>query len=283
MQPPAQPLAQVSRNNTVHLDALLHRYFLQASGGRLYPEHIPVNMMERVLDVGCGAGEWVFDLAKRFPRLHIYGIDSCEEALRQAKVRRSTSNASQVELRQMSLVPPWAIPDQYFDFAHMWRCARFISLSQWPHAIQECVRVLRPGGWLTIAELELCDISSPAMMTLQRIMGQAQLKGQYSMSVGVSTGIAPRLYGMLLQAPLEEVDYDLHTIDLGFMGGNTARSFLTEIVRQADLVKPFVVQQNILSRVDFDELIAQAGIELQAPDLCGWAILISAYGKRGEE
>jgi ubiquinone/menaquinone biosynthesis C-methylase UbiE len=273
-------LAQVNRSNEMHLDAQLHRYFLQAQGGRLYPEHIPVNTMERVLDVGCGAGEWIFDLAKRYPRLHIYGIDSREEALQQARVRRSTSNAGQVELRRMGLAPSWPIPDHYFDFVHMWHCARFIAPLQWPCAIQECIRVLGPGGWLSIVELAPGDISSPAIMTLQRAM--AQVKGQYGMDVGGSTEIAPHLYGMLLQAQLEEVAYDLHAIDLGFMGGNSARMFLAEIVRQAVLVTPFVVQQELLSRVEFDELIDAARTELQAPDLCGWAMLISAYGKRGE-
>ena len=270
---------QVGRGNEVHLDALLHSYLLQVQGGRLYPEQIAVNTMQSVLDLGCGRGEWIFDLAKRHPKLRIYGIDSDEEALHQAKVRRNTSSLHQVEFRHMNLLQGLPIPDAFVDFVHMRHVARYMKPEAWKPMIQECVRVLRPQGWLNIVELELCEISSPACLALHRAMLQARAKiGRSLDATGSTLGVAQRLYAMLLQAGLYDVGYDVFTVDIGVMSGNVAYHFLSEIVSRAFIVKPLVVQQGIVENAEFDALVVQAQIELQAPDLCGWAILLSAYG-----
>ncbi len=276
------PSLQAGRGNEVHLDALLHSYLLQVQGGRLHPEHIAVNTMQSVLDLGCGRGEWIFDLAKRYPKLRIYGIDSDEEALRQAKVRRNTSSLRQVELRQMNLLQGLPIPDASVDFVHIRHVARYMKPEAWPPMIQECVRVLRPRGWVNIVELELCEISSPACLALHRAMLKARAKLGRSLDMTGSTlGVAQRLYAMLLQVGLYDVDYDVFTVDVGAMSGNVAYHFLSEIVSRAFIVKPLVVQQGIVENAEFDALVEQAQVELQAPDLCGWAILLSAYGRYG--
>ncbi len=277
---PPSSINTAGRDNEVNLNALLHHYLLQVQGGRLHPERIPVNTMESILDLGCGTGEWIFDLARRYPKLRIYGIDSNEEVLHQAKVRRNTSSLRQVELRHMDLLQGLPIPTACVDFVHMRRFARYIKPQAWPSMISECVRVLRPSGWLNIVELELCEISSPACLTIHRAMLQARTKiGRTLDATGSTLGVAQRLYAMLLDAGLYEVGYDVFTIDLGTMGGNTAHVFLSEIVRHAFILKPLVIQQGILESDEFDTLVEQARVELQSPDLCGWAILISAYGR----
>ncbi len=280
--PPTLPRIQVSQSDTANLNTLLHQYLLRAQEGRLYPEIIPVVEMECALDMGCGAGEWIFDMAKNHPKLRIYGVDVDEMPLHRATQRRNAKGLCQIQLRHIDITQPLPVPDSFFDFVHMRRCTRSIAPTQWPGVIAECIRVLKPEGWLVMAELELCQISSPAMMAIQSVMTQARAKYGNSMHIrGEMTGMAPRLYGMLLQAQMDNVAYDLHTVDLGFMGGHTARLFLTEIIRYAWRMRPMVVEQQMMSSEGFDELIKQASSELLAPDLCGWGVLITAYGKRG--
>ena len=285
---PISPLppksVQANRGNEDNLDAFLHAYLLQVQGGRLHPEQIAVNTMESVLDLGCGTGEWIFDLAKRYPKLRIYGIDSNEELLHQAKVRRNTSSLRQVELRHMDLLQGLPIPNASIDFVHMRHFARYIRPQSWPYVVHECVRVLRPQGWLNIVELELCEISSPACLALHRAMLQARAKlGRTLDATGSTLGVAQRLYAMLLNAGLYEVGYDVFTVDVGANGGNAVPLFLSEIVHRAFVSKPLVVQQGIVESTTFDALVEQAEVELQSPDLCGWAILLSAYGRYGGE
>ena len=153
---------QPSRSTEGNIDTLLYQHLLQVQEGRLHPTAIPVSTMERVVELGCGADDWMFDLAKRYPRLHIYGIDMDCELLRQAKLRRNLSGLPQVEMRQMDLSQPLLIPDRYIDFVHMRRCGRFLPSRQWPSIIEECIRILRPNGWLVISEPDFCEVSSPA-------------------------------------------------------------------------------------------------------------------------
>ncbi len=285
MNQPSQyaPTSSSSMNdqaNEVNLDALLHSYLLQVQGGRLYPEHIAVNAMESVLDLGCGTGEWIFDLARRYPKLRIYGIDSNERALHHARVRRNTSSLRQVELRHMDLSQGLPIPDAFVDFVHIRNFSRYIKPQSWPSMIRECIRVLKLHGWLNIVEAELCEISSPACLTLHRAVLQTQAKlGRTLDTTGTTLGVLQRLYAMLLQAGLYDVGYDVFTIDVGSTSGDVARRFLTQFARQAFVMKPLVVQQGIVESAAFDALLEQAQRELHSPDSCGWAILLSVYGR----
>jgi ubiquinone/menaquinone biosynthesis C-methylase UbiE len=282
---PIQEDALAARGSESIINAQLHQQILLVQEGRLCPDIIPVNRMKSVLDLGCGAGEWIFDLARRYPQLqHIYGIDTNEAALNQAKARRNLAGLRQVELRKIDLLEPLLIPDHYLDLVHMRHCAGFIAPSLWPYILSECVRILRTRGWLVLVEMEICEISSPAFRALHRAALQAlSTLGRTMDSTGVTFGVAARLYGMLLHTPLEEIRYDLHIIDLGFMSGSNAQVFLTEILRQAFLVKPVIIQQRILSAARFDRLLSQVARELRAPDLCGWGVIISAYGRQPEQ
>jgi len=278
----ATDMAQGGRGNETNLDVLLHQYLLQVQGGRLYPEHIPVNTMGSVLDLGCGAGEWIFELARRNPKLRIYGADASERALQQAKVRRNTSSLRQIELRHIDFLQGLPIPSDFVDFVHMRHFTRYITPQAWPTLISECVRVLRPDGWINIVELELCEISSSAILTLHKAILQARaMLGRTLDKTGSTFGVAQQLYAMLQAVGLYEVGYELFTVDLGVQGGSTAHSFLAEIVRHAFVIKPLVVQQGVLASDEFDGLVEQAHADLQSPDLCGWALLLSAYGRYG--
>ncbi|GAC1656067.1 MAG: hypothetical protein NVS4B12_28600 [Ktedonobacteraceae bacterium] len=237
------------------------------------------------MDVGCGTGEWVFDLAKRYPKLRIYGLDANDEALHQAKVRRNISSLRGVELRHMDLsLQALPVPDTCVDFVHMQRFAGYVKPQAWPKFIRECIRVLRPDGWLNVVELELCEISSPACITIYRSFLKARARlGRTLDESGSTLGVAQRLYAMLHEVGLYEIGYDVFTVDLGALGGSTAHAFLSEMVRLAFVAKPLVVQQGVLESEEFDHLVEQARVEIQSRDLCGWAMLLSAYGRCGGE
>lgn len=272
---------EVIKNNGVNMNVLVHQYNIQCQGGNMYPERIPVNTMERVLDIGCNTGEWIFTLAKRHPKLHIYGVDMDADALQQAKIRRNTSSLLQVELRQMDLTQPLHIPDGHFDFVHVWQASRFIRNGQWPTLIEECVRILRQGGWLHINEVEPGDNSSSACVALYRAGVRAQIPLNRVMdTTGRTYGVAQRLYSMLLQAPFDEVTYEPHILDLGFKGGKIAHHIHAECVQKSFKLRPLVIQNGVMSSGEFDALMAQAQSELQREDLCGWLMSTSAYGRK---
>lgn len=272
-----QPVA----NDENDLNTLVHRYLLQVQGQRLYPQRIPVYAMQNVLDIGCLAGNWIFDLAQEHPHLSICGIDNGEETLQQARTKRNEASLRQIEFRQVDFSQPTLpLPELAFNLVHARYCTRFILPQAWPNFLHECQRILKPGGWLVINELEMCELSSPACMTIQQLSLQIyNALGRTLDKSGLTVGVATRLYSMLLQASFDEVAYELYCLDFGFMAGPAMHLLLTQTIRQAAIIKPLLIQQGLLSNDEFDDLVTQANKELQAPDLCGWGILVSAYGK----
>jgi ubiquinone/menaquinone biosynthesis C-methylase UbiE len=262
----------------------LHHYVTLSMGSKLYPDRIPVTTMQRVLELGCRSGEWLFDLAKQHPRLRIYGIDTDEAALQLAKMRRNLAGFSQIELRLADSTTPLPIPDNYIDLVHMRFRARMQLPSQWPTLLQEMARILKPGGWLFILDIDYFELSSPAFMHLHRAMMEVMIHMNRTMDhSGVTFGVAQRVPQMLIQAGFEDVAYDLYIIDAGFMGGTAGRTYMAQVMNYTSYIKPFIVQSGVLSATAFDALVEQQKQELQDPDLCGWGMLISSYGRKSSD
>ncbi|WP_052891003.1 class I SAM-dependent methyltransferase [Thermogemmatispora carboxidivorans] len=282
----------------VREENIRHRYFLQMQGERLFPESIDIESVERVLDVGCGSGEWVFALAQRYPRLFICGIDLDRRLLQRAQAQRNRAGLGQVEFRQVDFTRPFPLAESSFDFLHMRACARFIAADAWPMLLAECQRVLRPHGWLALVEIELCESSSSAFLELRQLFNRCWYRLGHALDEsGLSFGVASRLYGMLLAAGLREVAYDVHIADLGRRpdpmqdrgvgsagpAGTITTLFLQQCLAEVRLAAPLIIQQGLVSPSALAALFEQAEHELQDPDLWGWGVIISAYGRRQAE
>lgn len=273
-------LKGASRPFSFHTDEL-YQFIRQAQEGSLYPEQLAVNEMERVLQIGSGTGSWIFDLAKLHPHLHIYGIDENEKAYQQAIIRRNLSGLHQVELRNMSLASPLPIPDSYFDLI----CMRFRSLTiappKWPAFLADLKRLLRQDGWLLFVEAEYAEVNSPAFMKIQQVGIEALTRMKRAIdNNGATFGFAAHLPTMLAQAGFQEVNYDLHIIDLGFMGGRAGKRFLMRTLEQIATTRPMAISLGLLQASEFDLWTEQAKSEIATLDLCGWRTLISTYGRK---
>lgn len=98
-----------------------------------------------VLDVGCGGGHLLVQLARRRPELGLVGLDL--SASQVARARRRTGGAA--DLVQGSAL---ALPFRNGAFGAV---LSIVSLKHWPDprlGLAECARVLRPGGRLLVVE-----------------------------------------------------------------------------------------------------------------------------------
>ena len=107
-----------------------------------------VNPTGSILDVGCGTGALLHELAVTFPECRLAGIDPSPEMLSIAR-RRLPAN---VELKR-----GWAekIPYSSEIFDTVVSCNMFHYIRQPHEALIEMVRVLQPGGTLVITDW--CD------------------------------------------------------------------------------------------------------------------------------
>lgn len=97
---------------------------------------------ERVLEIECGEGEGALFLAREFPAARVRGVDSSAARVRTATGRIGLDPEGRIAFKQgkPSALP---YPDGFFDLV--------VALDRRP-AVTEVARVLRPGGWLILAD-----------------------------------------------------------------------------------------------------------------------------------
>ena len=101
-----------------------------------------------VLDVGCGAGAWLFNMAETYSKSNFIGVDLLPEP--------GSQIPTNVSFVQGNILEGLPFPDNNFDFVTQ----RFLSIgfsdNEWrTRVIDELVRVTKPGGWIELME---CDI-----------------------------------------------------------------------------------------------------------------------------
>jgi SAM-dependent methyltransferase len=101
-----------------------------------------------VLDVGCGVGQFIVEIAQQFPGVHVIGIDASAKVVEVARARAERAGAS-VQFH-VGLADQLEFVDQAFDRVN---CSRvLVHLDDPAAAIAEMHRVLKRGGRVSIWE-----------------------------------------------------------------------------------------------------------------------------------
>lgn len=126
-----------------HQHVLLCRMF-----GGLYRAPLDKSKVKKVLDVGCGTGNWMIDFARKFPDAEVWGLDIGENP----EWKNAPSNCKfmigDVENRET-----WTKLPTDFDMIH----GRFllVVMRNWPGLLGSCFEHLAPGGWMEEQDFQL--------------------------------------------------------------------------------------------------------------------------------
>ncbi|RUS18723.1 S-adenosyl-L-methionine-dependent methyltransferase [Endogone sp. FLAS-F59071] len=99
----------------------------------------------KVLDVGCGSGKWVVEMAETYPNSTFVGTDIADVFPRNGV----PSNASFQQLNTLDGLP---FPDANFDYVFQRFLLLALTPADWAVAVREMVRVTKPGGWVEFFE-----------------------------------------------------------------------------------------------------------------------------------
>lgn len=123
---------------------------LAAQAEAIWPQELP--LLERyglprdvrVLDAGCGTGEFTARLAEAWPKAHVLGVDIIDASLERARSRGAHLGA-RVRFENRSLFD-LGLEAQSFDLV---ACRHVLQSVPFPdRAVKELVRVTKPGGRL---------------------------------------------------------------------------------------------------------------------------------------
>ncbi|KAI8581265.1 hypothetical protein K450DRAFT_233921 [Umbelopsis ramanniana AG] len=114
----------------------------------------------QVLHLGCGSAEWSLAMAKIFPEVTFYAVDTAEY-LSTAKLRHIPKNVCiQTARNGLDHLP---FSDQSFDYV----MCRFLTfrIFNWRSLVDEMVRLTKPGCYIELCEPDYLNIASYGPVT----------------------------------------------------------------------------------------------------------------------
>ena len=259
------------------------RVISRALGG-LLPEHADqaafVAPMQRALDVACGSGGWVLNMAQTYPHLQVMGFDIDANMISYATTQAKVGKLENASFRVMNALDPFDYPDNFFDLVN----ARFllvIGRSAWPQVMQELFRITRPGGFIRLTESEDVSVTtSPAFERMVVISSQALKQSNFAFSpTGRSTSIAPKLPYFLRKAGCQNIQKRASIIDWS-AGTDVHYAFAQDLKIFFRLLQPFMVSTGLTTEEEMEQLHRDIDIELLAEDFCAFWTSYTVWGQK---
>ncbi|MBV9689764.1 MAG: methyltransferase domain-containing protein [Ktedonobacteraceae bacterium] len=255
------------------------RLFTQSMGG-LLTERSDLSGIHYVLDIGCGPGGWVQELAFRYPDIEVVGIDISVSMIDFACAQAQAQHLGNAHFKVMDATKPLAFADGSFDLINARSIVCFMKPEDWPRLTQECMRLLRPGGVLRLTEADTGLVNSPALETLNRIGTQALYHAKQSLSpTGYFLGAVPMLRRFLQRAGFQHIQHMAHAID--FSAGSEAHYGLFKDMQALfPLVQPFLLKWGITTKEELERLYQEMLAEMLTEEFCGVFFLFTAWGEK---
>ena len=110
-----------------------------------------------VLEIGCGPGYWLCEMARAYPHLSCIGLDQDEGQISSANALAQQLGLTYTTFlaRRLDDLSSTSFPTQVFDLVHLNLLSRYILTVNYPALAQACAALCRPGGMLCWTEAEL--------------------------------------------------------------------------------------------------------------------------------
>lgn len=186
--------------------------------GAMRATHLaPVTAPARILDAGCGTGQWGFDLCPQFPGALVIGYDL---------VAGKGGGPARHRFVRGNVLHGLPFRDGRFDLVHQRLLVSGIPLAAWPAVVSELARVTAPGGWVELVEpKQRFERAGPAT---ERLFG---LTGAFAVSLGLDTEgvVYQHLDAYLRDAGMEDVSRQELEVPVGHWAGEVGALMATDV------------------------------------------------------
>lgn len=260
---------------------LMHQDHLMTERmGGLFPPGVDLSQVHDVLDLACGPGNWILEVAYANPEIEATGIDISSRMIRYAQARAQTQQLHNAHFAATDILQPLEFLDNSFDFVNARTIVGFMMPSSWPELLQECMRVSRPGGIIRLTELELSLSNSPANEKINGLLAKAGYLAKRTFSPdGLHISITPMLNRFLRNAGCTDIEYAAHAIDFS-AGSEAHEEFFQDMMVGLQLLQPFLLKLKVITEAEIEQLYQQALAEVQADDFCAVLYYLSAWGRK---
>lgn len=253
-----------------------------AGMGGVLPEQPDPTIFQKILDVGCGPGGWLIEVAKTYPGASLLvGIDISGKMLASARTQvEALGIGDRVEFHVMDALRMLEFPSGFFDLVNLRFAQSWLRTWDWPKLLQEFKRVTRPDGVIRITDSDFWEGNSPAFQRLNAPWPEAAYRAGLYFTPD-RNGVTSQLARLLSQHSIQNVQ--TRPCRLEYRAGTPEGHHFYEDVRLgARTGLPFLRKWTQVSD-DYETTYQQMLSEMQQPDFVGTWDLLTAWGNRPTE
>ncbi|MHB8600117.1 MAG: class I SAM-dependent methyltransferase [Ktedonobacteraceae bacterium] len=257
------------------------RLLTKAMAG-LFPADAEPSTMNNILDIASGPGGWVLDVASANPHIAVTGVDISHLMVAYAQSQAQVRGVDNAYFKIMNVLEPLGFADNTFDLVNVRFISAFMHTTAWSVLVQECMRILKPGGILHLTDFELPLSNSSAFEKLMGLAIRSFQMSKLSFSPeGRNVGITFMLGRFLRNAQFEHIQHQAYVVEFS-QGTENYMAMYQNWMIASKLVQPYLVKLGLGTQEELERLYQQMLIEMVAEDFCAVWYFMSAWGRKPE-
>lgn len=267
--------------NMEEMDRLTKQAQMVTRYAGLYPPQMQMKEEQIILDIGCGPGEWVLEMARTNPSSRIVGIDISKRMVAYANSCARVHRLTNACFEEGDVCAAFPFPDSAFDMVNARFIVSFQSEETWPFFLSECYRVLRPGGMMCSTEVDNLGITnSSALARYDALLTAYSRKGRHCFTeAGIHNGILAMQEYLLrrrgfaaIQQHAQVMNYSVDTAAFPLMAENLASVM--------HLMQPALLREELIDLEQLTLLHTQVLAEIHRDNFCAIEIFQTVWGHK---
>jgi ubiquinone/menaquinone biosynthesis C-methylase UbiE len=238
---------------------------LTRSMGGALPEQIDPTLFRHVLDVGCGTGGWLIEVARAYPTIQrLVGIDVSQKMISYALAQAHKQGfGNRIEFYVMDALRLLDFPASSFDLINQRLGASYLRTWEWSQLLSEYQRLGRHEAVLRITESANFQTSSPAFAQLYQLLMNALAQAGH-ITCPAADAIQNMIPDLFHRHGIQHIHTRTHKL-IYVAGTDEGEQLLKDSRDLIHNTLPFL-RKWIHIPANYEELYQQMLLELQQPD-----------------